>query len=173
MTLIIIVLLAFRNARKEKAQADNKDSSDSSAVLSQHEKYHDIYDLLDYLEQRIGIPRPEFYVQNAEYFFERLTYEARNSGAVASMTDQVLRHYGLDPSRIQIETLFLNQKSESAEEVRGRFEKYIMDYGKVRVVLKPEDSEFDTVIAIIMHECAHYFSEIHHTKLDDKEKTSV
>ena len=54
--------------------------------------------------------------------------------------------------------------------MRGQFQNAVTGYGKVRIILKPEDSEFDTVVAIIMHECAHYFSEIHHTKLEDKKE---
>ena len=115
-------------------------------------------------------PLPEFRVQNFEYFFERLTYEAHDPGAVTSVTDQVLRHYRLDPSKVRIETEFLDQKREDSEEVRGQFQNAVTGYGKVRIILKPEDSEFDTVVAIIMHECAHYFSEIHHTKLEDKKE---
>ncbi len=170
LALILIVAFAFRTARIERTRTDNKSQIKNTVDLSQQERYRDISELLDYLEQRISIPRPEFHVQNAEYFFERLTYEAHDSGAVASVTDQVLRHYGLDPSKVQIETSFLDQKSKNAEEIRGQFEKSVMNYGKIRIVLKPEDSEFDTLIAIIMHECAHYFSEIYHTRLDDKEK---
>lgn len=132
------------------------------------EKHRDISELLDYLEQRLGRPYPEFRVQNFGYFFERLTYEAHDPGAVASVTDQVLRHYCLDPSKVQIETAFSDNPRGSGEEVRGQFQNAATGYGKVRIVLKPEDSEFDTVIAIIMHECAHYFSEVHHTKLEDE-----
>lgn len=160
---IILVVDGNRRERKSFTQAPNYDEPKA-------ESCRDISEHLDYLEEHFGIPFPEFRVQNFEYFFERLTYEAHDSGAVTSVTDQVLRHYRLDPSKVRIEAEFLNQKAEAGEEVRGQFQNAVTGYGKVRIVLKPEDSEFDTVVAIIMHECAHYFSEIHHTKLEDKKE---
>lgn len=163
MLVIMVVRTVSRNSKKRKsfAQAANQDEPKA-------ENRRDISEHLNYLEQHLGMPLPEFRVQNFEYFFERLTYEAHDPGAVTSVTDQVLRHYRLDPSKVRIEAEFLDQKPEDSEEVRGQFQNAVTGYGKVRIILKPEDSEFDTVVAIIMHECAHYFSEIHHTKLEDK-----
>lgn len=166
--LVFAVLWAIRC--KRHAKKDGTPAKKDHHDAAQTGEHRNISELLDYLNQRLGIPLPEFRVQNFEYFFERLTYEAHEPGAVASVTDQVLRHYRLEPSKVQIETAFCDRKPERSEEVRGQFQNSAAGYGKVRIVLKPEDSEFDTVIAIIMHECAHYFSEIHHTKLDDPEE---
>ena len=162
--LVIAIVRAVRRNSKERKSYVHVPNHDEPKT----ENLRDISEHLDYLEQHFGAPLPEFRVQNFEYFFERLTYEAHDPGAVTSVTDQVLRHYRLDPSKVRIETEFLDQKREDSEEVRGQFQNAVTGYGKVRIILKPEDSEFDTVVAIIMHECAHYFSEIHHTKLEDK-----
>lgn len=164
--LVIAIVRAVRRNSKERKSYVHVPNHDEPKT----ENHRDISEHLDYLEQHFGAPLPEFRVQNFEYFFERLTYEAHDPGAVTSVTDQVLRHYRLDPSKVRIETEFLDQKREDSEEVRGQFQNAVTGYGKVRIILKPEDSEFDTVVAIIMHECAHYFSEIHHTKLEDKKE---
>lgn len=165
MLVIAVARAARRNTKERESFVQIPDHDEPK-----DENRRDISEHLDYLEQHLGAPLPEFRVQNFEYFFERLTYEAHDPGAVTSVTDQVLRHYRLDPSKVRIEAEFLNQKAEAGEEVRGQFQNAVTGYGKVRIVLKPEDSEFDTVVAIIMHECAHYFSEIHHTKLEDKKE---
>lgn len=165
MLVMAVVRAVRRNGKERESFVQIPDHDEPKA-----ENRRDISEHLDYLEQHLGAPLPEFRVQNFEYLFERLTYEAHDPGAVTSVTDQVLRHYRLDPSKVRIEAEFLNQKAEAGEEVRGQFQNAVTGYGKVRIVLKPEDSEFDTVVAIIMHECAHYFSEIHHTKLEDKKE---
>lgn len=165
MLVIAVARAARRNTKERESFVQIPDHDEPK-----DENRRDISEHLDYLEQHLGAPLPEFRVQNFEYFFERLTYEAHDPGAVTSVTDQVLRHYRLDPSKVRIETEFLDQKREDSEEVRGQFQNAVTGYGKVRIILKPEDSEFDTVVAIIMHECAHYFSEIHHTKLEDKKE---
>ena len=165
MLVIAVARAARRNSKERESFVQIPDHDEPK-----DENRRDISEHLDYLEGHLGMPFPEFRVQNFEYLFERLTYEAHDPGAVTSVTDQVLRHYRLDPSKVRIEAEFLNQKVEAGEEVRGQFQNAVTGYGKVRIVLKPEDSEFDTVVAIIMHECAHYFSEIHHTKLEDKKE---
>lgn len=165
MLVIAVVRAARRNSKERESFVQIPDHDEPK-----DENRRDISEHLDYLEQHLGAPLPEFRVQNFEYFFERLTYEAHDPGAVTSVTDQVLRHYRLDPSKVRIEAEFLDQKPENSKEVRGQFQNAATGYGKVRIILKPEDSEFDTVVAIIMHECAHYFSEIHHTKLEDKKE---
>lgn len=159
--LLIWGLISF----KEKNNVPPKCPTPTAQAVD----YREVVELLDYLKEKLGVPLPEFRVQNFEYFFDRLTYEAHGPGAVSSVTDQVLRHYGLDSSKVRIETVFSNQKSEN-EEVRGQFQNAAAEHGRIRIVLTPEDCEFDSVVAVIMHECAHYFSEIHHTKLENKEK---
>ena len=144
-----------------------QDAASAAENTDQNGDLRAVASLLDELDRQLGAPLPEFRVQNISYFFDRLTYEAHDPGAVSSVTDQVLRHYGLDPSMVQIETLYSDRPRENGQEVRGQFQNAAADHGKIRIILTPEDSEFDTVVAIIMHECAHYFGEIHHTKLDD------
>lgn len=161
----VLAVWAVWTSCKQKKKPDSH-----AARVDATKNCRSISELLDHLEQHFGIPLPEFRVQNFEYFFERLTYEAHDPGAVTSVTDQVLRHYRLDPSKVRIEADFLKQASEQGKEVRGQYQGAAQDYGKVRIILTPEDSEFDTVIAVIMHECAHYFSEIQQTKLEDREE---
>lgn len=155
-------LVTNHKQRKKGAQA--------AASPAEAKTHRSISELLDHLEQHLGAPFPEFRVQSFEHYFDRLTYEAHDPGAIASVTDQVLRHYRLDPSKVKIESEFFDKRAEDGKAVRGQFQNEAAGHGKVRILLEPKDSEFDTVIAIIMHECAHYFSEIHHTKLEDTEE---
>lgn len=105
---IILVVDGNRRERKSFTQAPNYDEPKA-------ESCRDISEHLDYLEEHFGIPLPEFRVQNFEYFFERLTYEAHDPGAVTSVTDQVLRHYRLDPSKVRIETEFWIKSGKTAK----------------------------------------------------------
>ena len=82
MLVIAIVRAVRRNSKERKSYVHVPNHDEPKNV-----NYRDISEHLDYLEKHLGAPLPEFRVQNFEYFFERLTYEAHDPGAVTSVTD--------------------------------------------------------------------------------------
>lgn len=131
----------------------------------------EIEDLLVILAHRVGAPRPAFHLGNFDRYFEKLTYEAHDAGAVSDMVDQVLRHYGLDPARIHTQVIYDagGPGSETAH-TRGTYAGTAAGHGQIQVRLEPEYSDYDTVISIALHECAHYFNALRGLRLEDTQK---
>lgn len=151
---------AFKSSPEAKLKAEQKEEIDT---------------MLSYLSQRLGPPLPEFVPSRFDYYYDTLTYEAHNAGAVSSMMDEVLRHFQVDSSKVQCKTLYLSpeQKQSNSQQgasIRGTFNSPVAGYGVIQIAIEPKDSSYDTVIAIILHECAHYVSRLRHTELKDKDK---
>lgn len=149
--------------------------NDSAAKQEPPVCFPEIDELLDVLVQNAGTPLTDFKLSSKNdptKFFDSLTYEARNAGAVSDMVDQILRHYGLDSTRICTVAVYEESDGLSGGEkqTRGSYTASAVDHGTLRIVIKPTYSEYDTIVAIALHECAHRFNDVHGIHLDDSQK---
>ena len=149
--------------------------NDSAAKQEPPVCFPEIDELLDVLAQNAGFPLTDFKLSSKNdptKFFDSLTYEARNAGAVSDMVDQILRHYGLDSTRICTVAVYEETGGPSGGEkqTRGSYTASAVDHGTLRIVIKPAYSEYDTIVAIALHECAHRFNDVHGIHLDDSQK---
>lgn len=129
----------------------------------------DIDDKLEFLLKKAGSPLPPFQLKYFGYYFDNLTYEAHNSGAVSSVVDEVLKHYRIDSSKIHTIVEYSDKENIQNGEIRGQYSGN-NGYGTIKIVIKPTYSEFDTVVAIIMHECSHYYKYLHNINLPNVEE---
>jgi len=119
------------------------------------------------LSEKIGMPYREYVVKSSAGLFDRLTYEAHDAAAVRQVTEEVLRHYGIDPKAYRINVDYDSSPSGKENGTRGSFTRGTLTGGTIRIVIEPGHSEYDTVIAIILHECAHAFLSLRGICLDD------
>lgn len=154
---------ATRTNRRRKTQKEGSAPQSKSDIP-------EISRMLNFLEERLGPPLPEFEVKRFSYYFSGLSFEAHSPGTVASMADEVLHHSGIDSSCVRITTEYRDTNRDESVSTRGLYQSTSHGGGKIHIIIRPEDSSYDTVIAIIMHECAHYASDIFKTRLEDIEK---
>lgn len=146
-----------RDPKSHKSVAGSGESRTCSSELQNY---------ISILSQRIGQPYPAFRLKNFENLFDKLTYEARNPAAVRQAAQQVLQHFGIDPNYYQIEVDYKTTESLGAGGTRGTFSRGTLVGGTIRIVIEPIHSEYDTVIAIIFHECTHAFLALRGLEMD-------
>ena len=112
---------------------------------------------INILEEKVGPPNRTYKLRNAETLFSQLVYEAKNSKAVEIVVREVLSHYGVDPSKYQVQVVYQEKELDKDGGTLGTFTQSKPFGGIIRVVLVPRYSEYDMVIAVILHECAHAF----------------
>ena len=107
------------------------------------------------LEQKIGAPNREYRPQNASELLDQLTYDAHKPGAVEKVVREVLSHYGLDQTRYTVLVEYKPQDLKTKKENLGTYTNTGCGRGIIRIFMFPRYSEYDMVIGVIMHECAH------------------
>ena len=110
---------------------------------------------VDKLETKLGSPNVEYRLKNPEKYFLQLVYDAKDPVAVESVTREVLSHYGLDPSKYHIQVEYQEKELKKDGGTLGTFTQLKPQGGIIRIVLVPRYSEYDAVVAVILHECAH------------------
>ena len=124
----------------------------------------------DLLQQKIGAPFQEFHLSNSNEMFSHLTYEAKNASAVKQLVKEILNHYGIDHSPFTIQVVYEPQVNRHVSGSRGSFTRGVLSGGTIRVVIEPDYSEYDTVIAIALHESAHVFLALRGIQLENTEE---
>lgn len=122
---------------------------------------------IDLLENKLGPPNVEYKVRNVESFFSELVYDAKNAKAVEQIVREVLCHYGVNPVKYQVQVVYQDDEFEGT---LGTFTETGLMSGIVRVVLIPCYSEYDVVVAVILHECAHALLYSRMISLPDKKE---
>lgn len=110
---------------------------------------------LQLLEEKIGSPNKTYRLKNAESLFSQLVYDAKDPKAVETVIRDVLCHYGVDPLKFQVQVEYQEKEMDKDGGTLGTFTPNKPFGGTIRVVLVPRYSEYDMVIAVILHECAH------------------
>ncbi|MBE5786843.1 MAG: hypothetical protein E7324_04800 [Clostridiales bacterium] len=118
------------------------------------------------LFEKCGCPPTAFHLNNAD-LFEQITYEARDPEAVHQAAKNVLQHYGIKPDAFDVQVDYDSSAPHAANGTRGSFARGTIHGGTIRIVIEPSHSEYDTVIAIILHECAHAYLALHGISMSD------
>ena len=109
---------------------------------------------LEALQANARLQYGDFRVHDFENTFDRLTYDAHDAVTVELVVRQVLAHYGLDSRNIRVEVEYVKEPVPENGGTLGSFAPSAQG-GLVRVVMDPNYSDYDTVVAVILHECAH------------------
>ena len=110
---------------------------------------------IDILEEKLGPPNTVYKLKNAEELFLRLVYDAKDAKAVEIVVREVLLHYGVDQSKYKIQVEYQEKELNKDGGTLGTFTRSMPFGGTIKVVLVPRYSEYDAVISVILHECAH------------------
>ena len=110
---------------------------------------------IDILEEKLGPSNITFKLKNPEALFSQLTYDAKNPKAVETVVKDVLSHYGVDQAKYIIQVEYQEKELNKDGGTLGTFTKTTPFGGIIKVVLVPRYSEYDAVISVILHECAH------------------
>lgn len=130
-------------------------------------------DLQRYIDILLGkgcAPLEEFRLSNPKSYIDTLTYEAHNPDAIRRAANEVLTHYGLNASCYSVEVDYDASSVVSAGGTRGTFTRGLLSGGRIRIVMERTFSEYDTVISIILHECAHAFCSLKGIHLNDPDE---
>ena len=110
---------------------------------------------IDILEEKLGPPNSTYRLKNPEALFLKLVYDAKNAKAIETVVKEVLLHYGVDQSKYTIQVEYQEKELDKNGGTLGTFTKSMPFGGTIKVVLVPRYSEYDAVMAVILHECAH------------------
>lgn len=107
---------------------------------------------------RVSTPQrfKEYRVHDALSIIDRLNYDARDINATTQVVRDVLTHYGINDAAISVDIVYANQRQNWEGGTLGTFTP-IGKGGRIKIVMDPDYSEYDTVVAVILHECAHAF----------------
>ena len=117
---------------------------------------HRVQPLLDRMNAVTDLRFQEFRVRNADAIIDRLNYEAHDPAAVQRVVQEVLGHYGIDRADISVQVDYSENQIPQEGGTLGTFTA-IGSGGRVRIVIDPQYSDYDTVIGVVLHECAHAF----------------
>lgn len=132
-------------------------------IVPQLKKYTDL------LFEKRGMPLAPLQFRDRS-LFDRLTYEARDEKAVHQIVNDVLLHYGIKPDIFQVRVEYSENTDASKEGIRGSFARGTLWGGVINVVIKPVHSEYDTVISIVLHECAHAYLALNGISIEDSDE---
>lgn len=133
-------------------------------IAAQMQKY------MDLLYEKAGAPLVDFRLSGAKEMMDKLTYEAHDAKAVTQLVKDVLTHYGLSPNMYIIQVEYKNDASYTSGDALGTFTRGQFLGGKINVTIQSHYSEYDTVISIVMHECAHAYLALKGISLSDKKE---
>lgn len=133
-----------------------------SIIRGQAKRYVDI------LTEKIGSPLPTFKMNGFSDLIDKLTYEAHDENAVRNVVSCVLKHYGILPHIYQIQVEYKSACTTDRPGVRGSFTRGSIIGGVIRIIIEPSYSEYDTIISIALHECAHAFLALKGVSLNDE-----
>ena len=109
---------------------------------------------IETLQAKARLHYEEFRVRDFDGTFERLTYEAHDPAAVERVVREILGHYGLDGRTIRVQVDYAREPVPVNGGTLGAFTPGGAG-GLVRVVMDRNYSNYDSVVAVALHECAH------------------
>lgn len=127
---------------------------------------HRVKPLFERMKASTDLHFGEFRVSNAVDILDHLNYEAHDVAAVNQVVREVMIHYGIRPGTVSVQVDYATEHLPKEGGTLGTFSPS-GDGGVVRIVMDPTYSEYDTVVSVILHECAHAFLHLRNIRYPD------
>jgi len=125
--------------------------------------------LIERLSASSELSYSAFRLRDADSLIDRLTYDAHDAAAVTRVVEDVLRHYGIDRATIRVQVDYIERHNAGEGGTLGTFTAMGAG-GLVRIAIDPEYGEYDTVVAVVLHECAHAYLNARRIRIPDADE---